>query len=680
MKDGEEAVDNDWHVDDQARCQTFNIKPGVYRDVSNRYYWRKVLEVGEGFEWEENSFNYIDLAATETGTYKGTAFTKGCQAGVLNDVPAAQDEVIQLGNQTDTDRQNYTEIIVNGNDAPAIKQYQGINDYTLSEKMVRGDYYDPVKHTYRCVVYGDFYAGDKQRTGGYAEYDKETNTFNIKGKLEVGSTLEDGREVNDIGLRKGNLLRNSGFTGQYESESATSTTNVANDTVIYSDPFGQWEHTGCTAVADTNSMSGMAAIIGELKQTIDGGMTVGEWYTFSFRGQCGTVTLDVGGVVKVFELSQELERYDYSFVCLANNPFILLGTNSKVMELQLMVGNIPSEWHSSHKDNDRAFAEYHADEYLRNAIAEASTIINGGLILSQILKVGNYRNKQMIEETGGMSGAYTDDRSPFLWGGGTMEQAIYTIMKYANNPKYQPTENEVAQMAKFVVTHGGRAILNDIILRGYIYALGGVFNGTVYATNGVFNGTVNADKGIFNGLVTTDFKSIEDADGTLVEIVGENMMRYTMGREDLSVMYAVPNAASSSTPAVAVEFVLPTDTYYIGKTVNILCTGAVYFDNAFVDAVKVKVANAGTTGNTYIYGIEQYAGTYMGLPVMFYAADEVTFDGGVISLVGTPYPGYYTIVDGVRKLVVTGTKWVVRSFTYRRKEYGTNGLPIIPYQ
>lgn len=671
MKDGEEAVDNDWHVDDQARCQTFNIKPGVYRNVSNRYYWRKVLEVGEDFEWEGNSFNYIDLAANETGTYKGNAFTKGCQAGVLNDVPAAQDEVIQLGSQTDTDRQNYTEIIVNGNDAPAIKQYQGINDYTLSEKMVRGDYYDPVKHTYRCVVYGDFYAGDKQRTGGYAEYDKETNTFNIKGKLEVGSTLEDGREVNDIGLRKGNLLRNSGFTGQYESEAVASATNVANNTVIYSDPFDQWEYTGCTAVADANSMSGMAAIIGELKQTIEGGMTVGDWYTFSFRGQCGKVTLDVGGVVKVFELSQELERYDYSFVCLANNPFILLGTNSKVMELQLMVGNIPSEWHSSHKDNDRAFAEYHADEYLRNAIAEASTIINGGLILSQILKVGNYRNKQMIEETGGMSGAYTDDRSPFLWGGGTMEQAIYTIMKYANNPKYQPTENEVAQMAKFVVTHGGRAILNDIILRGYIYALGGVFNGTIYA-----------DKGVFNGIVTTEFKDIDNADGTLVYIPDPggyifDSFRYTMGREDLSIMYAMPATVSQRTPTIAGEFILPTTPYYVGKTVNILCTGTAHFENDFLDAVKVKVD--GTYGSSYIFGIEQYDGEVSGQPVKFYATDEITFDGGVLSLVGTPY-GDYTTVNGVRQRVVTGTIWVVRSFTYRLKRYGTNGLYITPSQ
>ena len=60
-----------------------------------------------------------------------------------------------------------------------------------------------------------------------------------------------------------------------------------------------------------------------------------------------------------------------------------------------------------------------------------------------------------------------------------MEQAFYTIGKYAQDPSYQATPQEIAQMAKFVVTHGGRAILNDIVLRGYIYALGGYFKGNL---------------------------------------------------------------------------------------------------------------------------------------------------------------------------------------------------------
>ena len=526
--------------------------------------------------------------------------------------------------------------------------------------MIRGDYYDPVKNIYRSVVYGDFYAGDKERSGGYAEYDKSTNTFVVKGKLEVGSTLEDGREVNDLGVRKGNLLRNSGFTGDYESESVTSSTSVSDDTIIYSDPFDCWEQNGCRAVEDTSSASGMAAVIGTLTQTIDGGMTVGEWYIFSFRGQSGSVTMNVGGVSHVFELSGNLERYDYPFVCQSNEPFSLVGNGAKVMELQLMAGNMPSEWHSAHKDNDRALASYYANEYLRNAITEASTTINGGLILSQIIKVGNYRNKVMTEETGGMSGAYNDDRSPFLWGGGTMEQAIYTIMRYANNPTYQATDAEVLNnMAKFVVTHGGRAILNDIILRGYIYALGGVFNGTVYA-----------DKGIFGGLITTNFKDVALADGIYISGTPKT---YTMGKEDLSIMFNAPIATRQS-PEIALEVILPTSEYYIGKEVNILSVGAIY-DEGFLNSVRVKTVNAGTTQrNTYIYGIDQYQRTIGSHTITYYATNYIDFDSGVLCVVGAPYE-YTTVVEGQ---VVTHreTMWMLKSISCRIKRNGDNGLAI----
>jgi hypothetical protein len=82
-----------------------------------------------------------------------------------------------------------------------------------------------------------------------------------------------------------------------------------------------------------------------------------------------------------------------------------------------------------------------------------------------------------------------------------LQKAFYTIGKYLQNPGYQATDAEVDDMAKFVVTHGGRAILNDIILRGYIYAKGGVFNGTIHATDGEFSGTIHATDGEFSGKV-----------------------------------------------------------------------------------------------------------------------------------------------------------------------------------
>jgi hypothetical protein len=118
--------------------------------------------------------------------------------------------------------------------------------------------------------------------------------------------------------------------------------------------------------------------------------------------------------------------------------------------------------------------------------------------------MGHYdENGKMVQVTAGMSGTYNNDDSVAFFGGGDLAKAIYTVQKYKENPNYEPTTEELASMAKAVITHGGRAILNDIILRGYVYAEGGVFRGNVYAADGEFNGTIYAKDGEFTGKVTS---------------------------------------------------------------------------------------------------------------------------------------------------------------------------------
>lgn len=109
--DGTTATSNMWAVGDMAKCQTFNVKPGVYANVSNRYYWRKVDAVGD---------NYIDISATDHDT------------SVDNDVPQVGDVLVQQGNKTDPTRQNMNAIMTVGEEAPAFIQYIGINDYDLN--------------------------------------------------------------------------------------------------------------------------------------------------------------------------------------------------------------------------------------------------------------------------------------------------------------------------------------------------------------------------------------------------------------------------------------------------------------------------------------------------------------------------------------------------------------------
>ena len=120
----------------------------------------------------------------------------------------------------------------------------------------------------------------------------------------------------------------------------------------------------------------------------------------------------------------------------------------------------------------------------------------------------------MIEETGGMQGTWTSNDDPFLWGGGSLDKAIETVKKYKDNPSYQPTEDELKEMANFVVTHGGRAILNDMVLRGYVYALGGRIGNLIIKDNGIYTDTETGGSIRIapNGLVACQ------ADGSFIEL------------------------------------------------------------------------------------------------------------------------------------------------------------------
>lgn len=109
QNDGEKTINNEFVAGDFARSQTFNIKEGTSENVSNTYYWRYVVNVGD---------NFIDLSITD------------CDSG--SGIPKKGDEIVQLGNRYDESRQNAIILSTVGDDAPSIKQYKGIKYYFLS--------------------------------------------------------------------------------------------------------------------------------------------------------------------------------------------------------------------------------------------------------------------------------------------------------------------------------------------------------------------------------------------------------------------------------------------------------------------------------------------------------------------------------------------------------------------
>lgn len=453
--DGDRTISNQFTVGTQARRQTFNL-------TNQAYYWRLVTAVGD---------DYVDLSKTD------------CDTG--STIPQAGDELVGLGHRTDKARQSAIIISAFGTDSPSIKYYQGIDSYNLVDKAVKMDYYDPVSGRFKSVTYGDTYVGAKDGST-YVQYDQE-NGVEVKGVLHIenGSTgagnikdlPEEVQKAAEFAVKVGgvNLLLNSGFTGNYETEELEEDTMLAEGSEMYSKALLHWSGMA-TVQEDAESASGRSAVIGSLSQSVN--LITDETYVISYKAKGEELAVSCGDYSVTQPLTSEYQRYTHKFTHTGTGAFLISGT-ATVCDLQLERGTIATDWSQSPQDNDKSMAEFQMLKYLADAIKNGSVDIIGGLQLSNVIQVGNYKNGKMQQVTGGLSGIYNDGNDVLLWGDGSMDKAIYTVMKYVENPKYEASDEELKNMANIVMTHGGLAVLNNAVIRGYIYAQGGFFRGKV---------------------------------------------------------------------------------------------------------------------------------------------------------------------------------------------------------
>jgi hypothetical protein len=179
--DGTTATTNMFEVDDQVRCETFNIKAGVYENVSNKFYWRKITEVSTDNEeimdannnilYDGKKFSWIVISATDKA--EGS------------DTPAAGDTIVLEGNRTNTDRMSFVIKETYGDNAPREVGYTNVHSYTLgdnnlvyeiSPKKVRfyTKYYEQV-NVDGSIVKTINYRGDWKQGDTYMYYDQVTH-------------------------------------------------------------------------------------------------------------------------------------------------------------------------------------------------------------------------------------------------------------------------------------------------------------------------------------------------------------------------------------------------------------------------------------------------------------------------------------------------------------------------
>lgn len=308
--------------------------------------------------------------------------------------------------------------------------------------------------------------------------------------FKAGST---GVENLDIKVGGQNMLRNSGFTGDYLSEELTDETVLEAASQMYSAPLDHWDGTAnVSVVEEADSASGYAARMpynGILVQPLYQKTIAEENYVLSFRAKGeATVTAIIGGVTSTIEIdsADAYKRYVVSFVAAEGTHQFVLRTNAEILlcEPQLERGTVATAWGYSWLDNNSDRAYWQSMKYLQSAMA-GSTTMAGGLVLTNLIQLGSQSNNSEFVEKAGVSGLYTDDDSLAFWAGGTMAQAIELVKAYSENAGAELSDAQAAALAKFAVTHGGRAILNDMIVRGYIYALGGKIGDLIIRDNGI---------------------------------------------------------------------------------------------------------------------------------------------------------------------------------------------------
>lgn len=177
--DGTTATINSFKVEDQVRCKTFNIAPGVYENVSNKDYWRLLTKVStenevitddEGHElYDGKKFTWIQIAKDN------------CMEG--SDNPAVGDTIVLMGNRSDKSRQHLLMMETEGDSAPRFTMYRGINTYSLKDKSIFDVSFDGInivsKYFNMVSVSGEkvwtpVYRGDWKEGTEYSYYDEVT--------------------------------------------------------------------------------------------------------------------------------------------------------------------------------------------------------------------------------------------------------------------------------------------------------------------------------------------------------------------------------------------------------------------------------------------------------------------------------------------------------------------------
>ena len=162
----------------------------------------------------------------------------------------------------------------------------------------------------------------------------------------LGAIADKAKEYVDtsiggIGVGSVNLLRNSGFTGNYETESLAPGTVLQAGTEMYSKALLHWSGTA-TVQQDADAVSGRSATVGSLSQAVDA-LIPDERYVLSYKAKGTSLAVACGDFSVAQPLTGSYQRYVHKFTFTGTGTFLLSGT-ATICDLQLERGTIATDW------------------------------------------------------------------------------------------------------------------------------------------------------------------------------------------------------------------------------------------------------------------------------------------------------------------------------------------------
>lgn len=364
---------------------------------------------------------------------------------------------------------------------------------------------------------------------GYQNINDWRPADNTEQLIDAAKKEQEDYTNNAInGLTSGsqNLVRNSGFTGSYEALSLQSGQSLQSSLEMYTPSLEGWDYQNAQAEKSTTSQTGKRAsmwknysdgTLGYISQALSATIKPSTNYVVSFMAYCNSGVLNVtfGDITKKFTLTNNWKTYHWRMTSASSSDTLNLlkfeATHQVwISDIIVSEGSVPIDWSPSPYDNRSVMAKFQASEYLQEVL-KVHTEMDGssvktGLVNTGMVLMGHYEEGALKATTAGLSGTLNDDNDVAFFAGGDLEAAIKTAQAYLSNPSYQPSEEAIAKMAKAVITHGGRAILNQAIVRGDIYADNGYFKGSLQAKM-VYTEVLHLSDGwLTNGAYTINFE------------------------------------------------------------------------------------------------------------------------------------------------------------------------------